>query len=85
VTKALRDLLERWKARRGDTDEDWAWLRTEEGNGRRAELEECIRELEEALRECEKPCELAGGKWENGKLVGRHSPGCQCDIDGIIR
>ena len=30
-------------------------------------------------------CELAGGKWEDGKLVGRHAADCQCHRDGLIR
>lgn len=30
-------------------------------------------------------CELAGGKWEGGVLVGRHSDDCRCHIDGVIR
>lgn len=30
-------------------------------------------------------CPYAGGRWEDGKMVGFHALDCQCEIDGLIR
>lgn len=32
----------------------------------------------------EAKCEYAGGKWEGGRLVGRHGDNCRCHVTGLI-
>lgn len=48
-------------------------------------IQKRIRALQPPAEVTGERCEFAGGKWEGGRLVGRHGDNCRCHIDGVIR